>query len=509
MQPWRDFRPRRTRSLALGLAVVLVAGGAATAADFERTRAAIDDAIAGGTVSVSVAYARGGEIVWQHSRGWADRERRIEATPHTMYSLASISKPITATGLMILVERGLVDLDAPVNTYLGAAQLRARVGDVAEATVRRVANHTSGLPLHYQFFYRDEGRPVPSRDETILRYGNLVTAPGERFQYSNLGYGVLDHVLARVSGRAYEDFMREEVFLPLGLGRCAIGVPEELRGHEAQRYGGDGRPIPFYDFDHPGASAVYCSAHDLLRFGMFHLGAELSDAREILSVESRLAMREPSSTGNDRGYGVAWGVQKIGSITSVGHSGGMGGVATVLSLVPEEDAVFVVLLNSRGPLGEILDVFRHEALPEHFEAPSEPEPPPEPTPFAVGEELVGHWSGIVDTYAGEVPFSLRIRESGEIHARLGEQLWALVNDPSRADDGLLRGRFVGELPTEDVARDPGTLMLQLALRGDELDGALTAFTRGDRNKVGNALTHWVVLRRAGDDGRRSRSVGGS
>jgi CubicO group peptidase (beta-lactamase class C family) len=93
-------------------------------------------------------------------------------------------------------------------------------------------------------------------DETILRYGNLVTVPGEKYQYSNLGFGVLDYVISRVSGRAYEDFMREEVFLKLGLTHTSIGLGPGLDRYQAVRYGPDGLPIPFYDFDHR-ASAIY------------------------------------------------------------------------------------------------------------------------------------------------------------------------------------------------------------------------------------------------------------
>ena len=78
-----------------------------------------------GIASISAAVAEEGRIVWEDGFGWADREKRIKASPHTMYSLASISKPITATGLMILVERGLVDLNQPANNYLGRAKLTA------------------------------------------------------------------------------------------------------------------------------------------------------------------------------------------------------------------------------------------------------------------------------------------------------------------------------------------------------------------------------------------------
>src|SRR6185369_16162491 len=188
------------------------------------------------TPSIAVAVARDGKIIWEQGFGWADREKRVAADEHTMYSLASISKPITATGLMTLVAAGKVSLDRPVNDYLGAAKLRGRAGDAAQATVRRVANHSSGLPLHYQFFYADESYRPPSVDETILRYGNLVTSPGEHYQYSNLGFGILDYVIARVSGRSYEDFMREEVFVKLGLTHTSIGIGPGLERYEAVRY---------------------------------------------------------------------------------------------------------------------------------------------------------------------------------------------------------------------------------------------------------------------------------
>src|SRR5215210_6719647 len=166
--------------------------------------------------SLAVAVARNGVMLWEEGFGWADRANRIPATAHTLYSLASISKPITTTGLMILHERGLIDLDRPLDDYLGDAKLTARIGSAVDATVRRVANHTAGLPLHYQFFYADQPQRPPPFDETIRRYANLITLPGERYQYSNLGYGLLDHVIARLSGQTYANFMRREVFLPLG-----------------------------------------------------------------------------------------------------------------------------------------------------------------------------------------------------------------------------------------------------------------------------------------------------
>src|SRR5207248_664015 len=123
-----------------------------------------------GAPSLAVAVARDGEIVWEEGFGWADRAARIPADAHTPYSLASISKPVTATAMMVLVERGKVDLDQPVESYLRGCHLNARAGSAEEATVRRVANHTAGLPLHYQFFYEDEPYLRPAMAETMRRY---------------------------------------------------------------------------------------------------------------------------------------------------------------------------------------------------------------------------------------------------------------------------------------------------------------------------------------------------
>ncbi len=236
------------------LLAALLAMRAAGADAYESVRELIRKEIAEhGRPSVAIAVVSGGQIEWAEGFGWADREKRRPATEHTPYSLASISKPITATGLMVLVQAGKIDLDRPIDDYLGGARINARLGDTAQATVRRVANHSAGLPLHYQFFFADEPHRRPPMEETIRRYANLVTPPGERHQYSNLGYGLLDHAIARASGVSYAEFMRREVFVPLGMTRTSVDIGPGLEEFAAARYATDGRPIPFYDFDHPGA----------------------------------------------------------------------------------------------------------------------------------------------------------------------------------------------------------------------------------------------------------------
>jgi CubicO group peptidase (beta-lactamase class C family) len=444
--------------------------------------------------SVAVAVARDGQIIWEEAFGWADAEKRIPATPHTMYSLASISKPITATALMILKERGRIELDRPINEYLGEAKIAVRAGNPLDATVRRVANHTAGLPLHYQFFYEDESYRAPGRDETIRRYGNCVTAPGERYQYSNLGYGILDHVITRVSGRSYADFMREEVFRPLGLTHTSVNLGAGLEKHQAIRYNGDGTAIPFYDFDHPGGSAVYASAHDLVRFGMFHLKAHLSDQQAILKDETLNEMQQATvNTGGNSGYGIGWATNESpGGRRVVSHSGGMGGVSTLLRLYPAEKIAIVVLSNASSNLpGQVMERIAAIVAPEPVRSPgAQSQPPPD---FKPASELLGAWQGKVHTYKGELSFRLLFQADGDVHAQLGTQLKTLLNRV-QFKDGYLSGSFASDIGTEDANRTRYTLTLSLKLRGAVLNGALTAQSLPGR-RVGNALTHWVELKK--------------
>jgi len=429
--------------------------------------------------SLAVAVAKDGVVVWEEAFGWADRENRVPADEHTMYSLASISKPITATGLMILKERRELDLDKPINDYLRNAKLKAWVGNPNDATVRRVANHSAGLPLHYQFFYEDDPYCLPPMDETIRRYGNLVTAPGERYQYSNLGYGVLDYVISRISGKSYSDFMRDEVFLPLGMTRASVYIGRGHKRHHAVRYGTDGLPIPFYDFDHRGASAVYSSAHDLVRFGMFHLKAHLQDQKAILSDETIDEMQTPTVTvKDDAGYGIGWTISEEAGYSFISHDGGMGGVATRLLLVPSESLVVVVLCNAaqydltRLILNEILSVLLpgYRDYRSRVEAEEKRKEKEKPATFRPSPELIGKWSGVVHTYKEDIPFDLSIKDNGDVHAKLGEQLTTLLNDAS-FDDGYLKRRIASDIGTEDVNRLPYHLYVELRHRDKVLNGS--------------------------------------
>lgn len=469
---------------------------AAAADRFDEVREFIRGQLtATSTPSIAVAVAQDGKIIWEEGFGWADRERRIVATEHTVYSLASISKPITTTGIMVLAQSGQLDLDRPANDYLGNAKLRARVGNANDATVRLVANNTSGLPRHLQFYFADEPFHAPSMDETILRYGYLFTAPGERFQYSNLGFGVLDYIIERVSGLSYERFMRQNVFVPLGMTRTAVGLPPELQQYAAIRYDEDGSPVPSYDSSHPGASAVFASAHDLVRFGIFHLKAHLPDQKAILSDATIDEMHRPTANAGkldygDTGYAIGFMTSVNGGHKVVSHDGGMIGVTTQMLLIPDRKLAIVVLSNAStlaAPAvadriaGKLLPGWRNSVLEE-----------PVKSPFTTPSELSGVWKGSLSTYTRDIPVELRFLPDGNVHAKLGDQLTTLVNE-AQFKDGLFTGELVSRIGTPDTERGEYTISLSLKLRGGVLNGTAHALCFVPRMR--NALAHWIELRK--------------
>ena len=416
---------------------------------------------------------------------------------------------------MILVEQGMIRLDAPVNDYLGNSKLTAYIGNAKDATVQRVASHTSGLPLHSQHFYDNEPSQPPKMDETIHRYGNLVTKPGERYQYSNLGYGLLGFVISRASGQSYAEFMREQVFRPLGMDNTLVHVGHGLEDGQAVNYTPTGSVAPPYNSDSPGASAIISSAHDLIKYAIFHLKNDLPHQKAIVPHAAIDKMQEPSPEtapmrkweSQGSGYGIGWVISMINSdLRVVHHSGGTTGVSTVLALVPEENMAVAVLSNSLNQWPEMILIgILRTLLPDKLkDFPKPDETAATNLQFTPDEDITGLWKGYVHTYNNKIPLALDIRPTGNIHTTMGDQPTGILrnvsyqNKPHRFKNVgggyFLRGWIQGDLETSDVKRGrPSKLWLELKLRNDVLNGSLIVFSQ--RKLPTGPLTHWVELKK--------------
>ena len=458
--------------------------------------------------SFSIAAAQDGKIVWEESFGWADKEKQIPATPHSMYAMASITKSLTATGLMVLVERGLVDLDRPVNDYLPGAKLVSFVGSPDEATVRRVLEHSAGLPMHANVFAIAPGSPLlPDEDESIRRYGIIVNDPGKEYEYSNFGYGIIDRVISAVSGKSYGEFMQSEVFAPLGMTHTSVMVDPSLEEFAVQSYDAEGKPVPRLDFDHRGASAVYASVHDLLRYGMFHLKNHLPDQTPILRDETIDLTHAPSSLrvpGEDVAEvhsGLGWAVVDLSGVRFLGASGGMPGTVTRLALIPEKNVAVALAMNSG--LSEVYNPWDVEwetlaALVPDF--PAVPEiPRVKSNRAAFPPDLQGEWMGTVKTYDGVLPARLSFTGGTTMTLAIDGKPGQLVRvenplGPAGYFDGVVKGTFFGRIPTEDATRSQHVVYLNVRPRGEKLAGTVSAVAM---NRM-FILPSWIELERANE-----------
>jgi CubicO group peptidase (beta-lactamase class C family) len=441
--------------------------------------------------SVSVAAAKNGKIIWEEAFGWADRERMHAATPDTMYALASLTKPYTSTGVMELVEQHKIELDHPINEYLGSALLTAIVGDASGATVKRVLCHTSGLPIHSVNLF---GSELPTMADTIRRYGVLVNPPGQYFDYSNLGYGVLGYMTSLVSQLDWKDYMRVKVFLPLGLFHTSVGIGPGLETYAAARYDNGNHRLPSFEADTPGASTIWASAHDVIRFGMFQLKDHLRDQQAILTDATLDLMKERATGGvpsagtmiGQKSYGLGWFIEPDDhGYRVLSHEGATLGATTTLVLIPAEDIAITVLINQGVVEDSLVDIAQNitaAVLPQYAAShktgaplPSKPTSPQTPeTKFPLAE-LLGTWTGTARTWQGFVPLAITIQPDGDVHVKLGDQLETLLTNMLPYKDHRLIGMFTGTMPTPDVKNYADKVGLTVSLRDGRLVGEAIAF----------------------------------
>jgi len=452
--------------------------------------------------SLAIAVAHHGKVVWARGYGWADVEARKPATAHTIYGLASVTKSITGAELAVLSERGRIDLDQPVNRYLGAAKLSSPQWDVSQATVRRVATHTGGLTSFDAVCYDDEPDCDRSREDMIGRHGVVFWRPGTRFDYSNLGFGVLSQMIAHVAGLPYDRAVRRDLFTPLGMDECALDHAAGVAPHYQ-----DGHRAPGQMRLAQGASGLACSADALLRLGMLALRDHRAGARPPLSdtaVEAMLGRTVPADDGLR--YGLGWWVNdNQHGYKLVYASGGTTDSGALLYTFPTEDLAVVVLGNAGNPrLSDVADRIAGLILPPYAAdlAKSQAGAPPAPSAAASPPPLdpklaalAGRWSGTIQTWKGPCPVVFVIDAAGEARASIAGAPLAPERRPRLYRDGYVLGAH-GDIGTPETARRrPYRIGFELYADGSGgLSGAATTW-QDPGARDGGVFSYWVSLKR--------------
>ncbi len=488
------------RTLAvLGILCVYLATGSAgeqTASvacppELEPVREVIATAMTRGdrTPGVAVMVTKKGKTIWAEGFGIADLETKAPVTLDTIFLLASVSKPITATGLMMLVDEDKVRLDSPANEYLPGPKLRAFAGTPEEITVARLLSHTAGLPIHYNFYYAGSTRPT--MDEAIARFGAACYAPGTRYVYSNFGFGVLEYMTEVVSGEPWAEFMERRVYDPLGMTGTSDHVRVERISDRAQPYtvsaGGRFTPVAAYDFDHRGASAIWSSAHDLTRFLRMHVNGGKLEGTRVLSKASAGRMLEPPLKNSP--YGLGWFVEEHSGRRMFGHSGGMPGVSTTIAAWPDQDVTLVVLTNCDSNAGLPNSV--QQRVERALIVPDNKSTPPQSNPKDAGKpDYAGQWKGRIAHFDGDIDVLLTVEKDGAAKVALGNGNAIPMRGVSL--DLVFTGNIDGKLRVQDGYHGTPILTFRLEQQdADRMTGTVFAAASGYFG-----VSFWIEVTRA-------------
>lgn len=296
------------------------------------------------TPGVSVGFMKG-DFVWTKGFGYADVENKTPAKAESAYRLASVTKPMTAVAVMQLVEKGKIDLDAEVQTYVPYFPKKQW-----PVTVRQLLGHLGGISHYRNYDLEGHFKEHKNTREAIAVFENfdLVAEPGTKYSYSSYGYNLLGAVIEGASGKSYGDYMRENVWDPLGMNDTRMDDPLDLIPHRVRGYqiiNGQIKNSEFVDISSRfAAGGTRSTVIDLLKF------AKGMNEEKFLSRQSLDIMFTSMSLSNGfyTGYGMGWGIAPINGRFSVSHGGGQAETRTRLVNFPSENAAIAIGCNFEG-----------------------------------------------------------------------------------------------------------------------------------------------------------------
>ena len=349
-------RPNLFRTHISYLLALLVACASAASAQQKgisaEKRSAVEKVVssfmlANSVPGIGVAVVLEGEPAWSAGFGMADLENFVPATSATLFRLGSISKPITATAILQLWERGKLDLDAPVQKYCPAFPQKEW-----PITARELLGHLGGI-RHYNSdgngdIPEDSARHFAGMQESLQIFAGdpLVAKPGTKFNYSTYGYTLLGCVLEGAASQKFVDYVRDNVFRPAGMEETQPDDFFAIIQHRTRWYHRDKsgvvRNAGVLDSSYkiPGGGLI-SSADDMARFEAAILADKLVQraTRDLMWTILKPTEGKPSR------YALGWFVAEKFGLRTAGHTGGQQGTDTAFIIVPERRAGVVVLAN--------------------------------------------------------------------------------------------------------------------------------------------------------------------
>lgn len=368
----------RTRLLFLAFLALLLGSGPASARDdgqltkgYEEVARSLDTFIAHEVKEkkipgLSIALVDGANVVWAKGVGFADPEKKIPATPSTIYRVGSVSKLFTDLAIMQLVERGTLDLDAPVTKFLPDFKPTNPFDKVI--TLRQLMAHRSGLVRESPIgSYFDPDSPSLAKTVQSLNRTTLVYEPGSKTKYSNAGVAVVGLVLEETQKQAFPRYLQRTILAPLEMKNSSFepepAIIKDLAKATMWTYHGREFPAPTFELGTAPAGCLYSTVLDLSKFLAFLHARGKGPDGALLEAKTLEAMWKPQFAKADakEGFGLGFAVNQFEGKLRVGHNGAIYGFSTALSSLPDEK-LGVVVMSSRDCTNAVTSRIADEAL---------------------------------------------------------------------------------------------------------------------------------------------------
>jgi CubicO group peptidase (beta-lactamase class C family) len=319
----------------------------------------------------TIGIVKGGTVVYARAFGHKDLDSQEGLTTRSLFHQASLTKPLVATCIMQLVEQGKVKLDDPIIKYVPHFKLDDE--RYTAITIRHMVTHTSGMPDVQDYEWDN---PVYD-DDALERYvrrlssEQLIAAPGEKYQYSNMAYEVLGDLIAQVSGMSFEAYVDNNILAPLKMQHSTLLKQEADSRLMSTPHVKEGDSVVVssvypYNRMHAPSSTLISNTVDMSRWAMANLNRGELDGRRILKESTYDVMWKPG-TDMDNGIGMSWKLGRRGRLQIVFHGGRDTGYRSFILLVPEASLGIVVATNyDRTPIEPIMDAALTVSLGEAF-----------------------------------------------------------------------------------------------------------------------------------------------
>lgn len=295
------------------------------------------------TPGISLALIKNGKCIYKKSHGFANLENRIEINSKTAFYIASLSKSFTAAAIMLLHEKGKLDLSDKIRTYF--IDLPDYCGDIK---IKNLINHTSGLKDYFSSYFNNKKNINHITNNDVYNFILKETSPdfpvGDKFEYSNTGYVLLSLLIEKVSGQSFSDFLKENFFIPLGMKNTYV-FTENMPIIPNRAYGYEQIKDEYFCYDYyvltTGDGGIYSCIDDLILWVQAFDNGNIFTKQIIETIFSE----EKLNDGTPCIYSFGWFTLVKDDKKVVFHTGQLGGFTNIMIKLPENNFSIIILTN--------------------------------------------------------------------------------------------------------------------------------------------------------------------